>query len=64
MYIVGDFANPKKETDREFGDLETAFKHMSQQANDTENYLVGLWKGDEDYALYVAINGEVFRGVN
>jgi len=64
MYTVGDFVNPKKETDRKFGDLKTAFNQMKQQAHDTENYLVGLWKDDDDYATYVAINGEVFRGIN
>ena len=60
-YIVGDLITPNKKTDTELDDFEAAYELMTQKANEVENFVVGLWSVGNDYAEYVAINGEVFR---
>jgi len=60
-YIVGDLIDPKEETDEEFNDFNFAYDRMNEIANEKENFVVGLWEKDNDYAEYIAVNGEVFK---
>ena len=60
MYIVGDFLNPRPETDESFFSFQDAYDRMEQISAERENYVVGLWKQDNDYAMNVSINGETF----
>jgi hypothetical protein len=63
IWIVGDFINPSKETDEIFLDMNLAFKRLMELSEERENFLVGLWEEDSDYALFVSINGETFKAM-
>lgn len=60
---VGDLLDPKRETDISFDNFPKAYETLARLSQEKENYVVGLWEEDNDYAEYVAINGEVFRSV-
>jgi len=61
MYIVGDFLNPRPETDESFSNYSDAHDRMEELSAERENYVVGLWEQGEDYAMNISINSETFR---
>ncbi|MCK5450363.1 MAG: hypothetical protein KAI70_01210 [Candidatus Omnitrophica bacterium] len=60
-YFVGDFLDPKKETDIEFEDFDEAKIKFAELSVEKVNFIVGFWSDGNDYAEQIAINGEIFN---